>query len=239
MAAMALHALPPVERLELASVRLPESHPADSRGGPVPVYGYLIRHPDGPIVVDTGVGHGNDFIDEAYRPERVGLAEALNAFEVELAEVVAVVNSHLHFDHCGQNGQLYGGHARFYVQSAEVASVANDPFYTVSEWALGPRDTRIELDGDEVIAEGVSVLATPGHTLGHQSVVIEAEGHRVVIGAQVVWRADEFDDEVASAANVDPVEELQMAAVESIRRLKALAPLVVHFSHCQPRRRPG
>lgn len=236
---MALHALPRVERLPLAFVRLPESHPAASRGDPVPVYGYLIRHPDGPIVVDTGVGHGNDFIDEAYRPERLGLAEALNAFQVDVADVVAVVNSHLHFDHCGQNGQLYGGRTRFYVQRAEVDSVTADPFYTVAEWALGPRDTRIELDGDEVIAEGVRVLATPGHTVGHQSVVIEGAGHRVVIGAQVVWHADEFDDEVASAANVDPVEELQTAAIESIRRLKALAPRVVHFSHCQPRRRPG
>lgn len=156
-----------------------------------------------------------------------------------MADVVAVVNSHLHFDHCGQNGLLYGGRTAFYVQRAEVASVADDPFYTVAEWALGPRETRRELDGDEVIAEGVEILATPGHTMGHQSVLIEAAGQRVVIGAQVVWRSDEFDDEVASAANVDPVDELRTAAVESIRRLKALDPLVVHFSHCRSRQRPA
>ena len=53
-----------------------------------------------------------------------------------------------------------------------------------------------------------------------------------VIGAQVVWHADELASEVASRANVDPVPELQAAAVESIRRLKALEPEVVHLSHC-------
>jgi N-acyl homoserine lactone hydrolase len=229
---MALRALPRVERLDLAWVELPESHPAASHGRSVPVYGYLIDHPDGPIVVDTGVGHGNAFVDEAYRPQRTGLAASLDACGVDVSDVVAVVNSHLHFDHCGQNGLLYGGDARFYVQRAEVAAVEDDPFYTVSEWALGPIETRRVVDGDEVVADGVTVLATPGHTVGHQSVVIEAGDGRVVIGAQVVWHTDEFEDEVASPANVDPVDEMRTAAVESIRRLKALNPRAVYFSHC-------
>jgi hypothetical protein len=68
--------------------------------------------------------------------------------------------------------------------------------------------------------------------MGHQSVVIEAGDDRVVIGAQVVWHAEEFVAEVASSANVDPVDELRAAAVDSIRRLKALQARVVHFSHC-------
>jgi len=61
---------------------------------------------------------------------------------------------------------------------------------------------------------------------------VEAAGRRVVIGAQVVWHADELVAEVASPANVDPIPELQAAAVDSIRRLKALRPEVVHLSHC-------
>lgn len=234
---MALHDLPTVHRLDLATVELPDAHPAASEGRSVPVYGYVIDHPDGPIVVDTGVGYGNAFIDQAYQPARTGLVEALNTCGVDVSDVVAVVNSHLHFDHCGQNQALYGGGSRFYVQRAELAAVENDPFYTVSEWALGPRKSRRVIDGDEVIADGVTVLATPGHTAGHQSVVIEAGDERVIIGAQVVWHTAEFEDGIASAANVDPVEELRTAAVESIRRLKALNARVVHFSHCDPHQR--
>lgn len=88
------------------------------------------------------------------------------------------------------------------------------------------------MTGDERIAEGVTILATPGHTAGHQSVLVEAGGQRVVVGAQVVWRSTEYDDETASAANVDPDPGLRRAAVESIRRIKSLRPSAVYFSHC-------
>ncbi len=236
---MALRVFPRVERLDLGGVRLPESHPAISFGRFAPVYGYLIDHPDGPIVVDTGVGVGNALIDETYRPKLTGLVEALRAWDVELSDVTMVVNSHLHFDHCGQNNLLYGGGAQFFVQRAEVAAVESDPFYTVSEWALGPSESRRVVDGDAAVAEGVTLLATPGHTRGHQSVLVEAGEERVVIGAQVVWQADEFEREVASDANVDPVDDLRRAAVESIRKLKALRPRAVHFSHCSSYHRPS
>lgn len=236
---MALRELPRVERLDLGRVQLPESHPGIAQGRFVPVYGYLIDHPDGPIIVDTGVGAGNAFIDEAYRPKLTGLVEALRAWDVELSEVTTVVNSHLHFDHCGQNSLLYADGTQFYVQRAEVAAVESDPFYTVAEWALGPPASRHEVDGDVAIAEGVTALATPGHTRGHQSVLVEAGNERVVIGAQVVWQTDEFDGEIASEANVDPVDDMRRAAVESIRRLKALRPRAVHFSHCSSYHRPS
>ena len=62
--------MPAIVRLDLAVVRLPESHPAAPSGGKVPVYGFCILHPDGPILVDTGVGFGNQFIDDLYEPER-------------------------------------------------------------------------------------------------------------------------------------------------------------------------
>lgn len=94
----------------------------------VPVYGYLIDHPDGPIVVDTGVDYGNAFIDQTYQPARTSLVDALKACGVDVADVVAVVNSHLHFDHCGQNEALRARHSHFYVQRAEIAAVEDDPF---------------------------------------------------------------------------------------------------------------
>ena len=50
--------MPAIVRLDLAVVRLPESHPAAPSGGKVPVYGFCILHPDGPILVDTSVGFG-------------------------------------------------------------------------------------------------------------------------------------------------------------------------------------
>lgn len=229
---MALRQLPRIERLDLARVELPVDHPGVELGRSIAVYGFLIEHPDGAILVDTGVGFGNAFIDELYVPSREELRSLLAQGGIDLDEVVAVVNSHLHFDHCGQNPALFGGATTFYAQAAEIDNVEADRFYTVAAWALAPQDQRRTINGDEQIADGVTILATPGHTAGHQSVLIEAADRRVVIGAQVVWRAEEFESEVATRANVDPVPELQSAAVESIRRLKALEPEVVHLSHC-------
>jgi N-acyl homoserine lactone hydrolase len=149
-----------------------------------------------------------------------------------LHEIVAVVNSHLHFDHCGQNPTLFGGSTTFYAQVAEFEAVEADRSYTDAGWALCPTEQRRALRGDERIADGVTILATPGHTVGHQSVLVEAAGRRVVIGAQVVWHRDEFHAERASRANVDPTPELRAASVESIRRLKSFHPEIVHLSHC-------
>lgn len=229
---MALAELPRIERLDLATVELPADHPAADLGRSVAVHGFLIDHPDGAILVDTGVGFGNAVIDELYRPSRAELGELLTRVGVALDDVVAVVNSHLHFDHCGQNPAMFGGATAFYAQAAEFDAVEADRFYTDASWALAPAEQRRTVQGDEPLAEGVTILATPGHTAGHQSVLVEAAGRRVVIGAQVVWHAEELVAEVASPANVDPVPELQAAAVESIRRLKALRPEVVHLSHC-------
>lgn len=229
---MTLGELPRVTELNLASVELPDTHPAASLGRTVPVHGFLIHHPDGAILVDTGVGFGNDYIDDLYQPMRTDLTHALAEHGVALEQVVAVVNSHLHFDHCGQNPALFGGSTTFYAQNTEIAEVTADEYYTDRRWALCPPSQQRVVKGDEEIADGVKILATPGHTAGHQSVLVEVGEERVVIGGQLVWNADEIETETASAANVDDVDELQQAAVDSIRRVKALHPQAIHLSHC-------
>jgi len=229
---MALQNLPRVTQLDLAFVELPDTHPAASLSRTIPVHGFLVHHPDGAILVDTGVGLGNKFIDNLYRPTRTSLEVALAAHGVALDQIVVVVNSHLHFDHCGQNPSLFDTSATFYSQSVEIDTVMADEYYTDRRWALCPPSRQRRVIGDEQIADGVKILATPGHTAGHQSVLIEAGHERVVVGGQLVWAADEIGAEVASASNVDPVAELQDAAVNSIRRIKALHPRVIYLSHC-------
>lgn len=231
--------MPSILRLDLAVIELPDSHPAARRRRTIPVYGYCIVHPDGPILVDTGVGFGNEFIDDLYNPQRATLGDLLQQAGIEMGEVVAVINSHLHFDHCGQNPALFDGPTAFLAQAAEYDLVAGDPYYTDPSWALPPDRQRRVVHGDEELAEGVTVLATPGHTAGHQSVLVEAGGRRVIIGAQMVWDAEELAGERASVENVDPDPALQAAAIDSIRRIKALNPEVIHLSHCRPFDRGG
>jgi len=229
-----LVSMPRVERLHLSEVVLPEGHPEATRGRSAVVFGFVIDHPDGAIVVDTGVGRGNPFIDDVYSPTVVNLEPALDEAVldeagIEPSSVIAVVNSHLHFDHCGQNPRYYGSRVPVFVQAEEVEA-ARGRYYTVSEWATVPADQLRTVRGDEQIAVGVRLLSTPGHTRGHQSVVIERGGDVVVIAAQSVWDIEEFRRGEASLANVDS-GELREAAVASIRRLKSFDPARAYFSH--------
>lgn len=232
---MALATMPLVARLHLASVTLPEWHPAAATDRTCPVYGFVIDHPDGAIVVDTGVGLGNAFLDATYDPQVQPLDAALIAEGIDPRTVVAVVNSHLHFDHCGQNPLFHGSAASVFVQQAELDAVDRDPFYTDSSWALAPSDQQEAIEGDLAIAEGVTILATPGHTAGHQSVLVESRHERLVIAGQIVWRSREYLEAVATSTNVAD-DELRDAALDSIRRVKALRPQTVFFSHCDEHR---
>lgn len=218
-----------IDPLLLATVTtLPDWHPEHNRFTPFPVYGFLIHHPDGAIVVDTGIGFGNDMIDELYRPDSQPLVGLLHANGIDERDVALIVNSHLHFDHCGQNHAVS---AKIAVQQAEL-DAATTPRYTVPEWARVPPERAHLLDGDADVAEGVRALHTPGHTPGHQSVLVESGEQRVIIAAQCIFR---------SAAWFDGPEPTNLHAPEwaddaraSVERLRALRPTSVLLSHDVP-----
>ena len=225
---VALSTLPQIDRLVLATITtVPEWHPQHATFEPFPVHAWLIRHPDGTILVDTGVGLGNEVIDEWYHTHTTPLHDALGGAGVAPSDIAAVVVSHLHFDHCGQQGALA---APVYVQATEY-EVAQTPGYTVPDWAAIPDDRLQLVYGDhQEIAAGVRLLSTPGHTPGHQSVLIEAAGRRVVIAAQCAFRAEELRTGEPVASNLHD-ETWEVAARDSLQRLRALAPFTAHLSH--------
>ena len=118
-----------------------------------------------------------------------------------------MINTHLHFDHCGGNRRFAG--TPTYVQRAELEA-AVEPDY-LEEWVRFPGESYVELDGDAELFDGVSVLFTPGHSPGHQSVVVEtrrrprrARRRRHVLDARADRRRDAVDppDPRAAAARV-------------------------------------
>ena len=224
---MALASLPRIERLTLAVVEaLPEHHPEHAGFRPFPVHAWLVRHPDGPILVDTGIGTGHPLIDEWYRPRVTPIGEALDAVGTDLRDVVAVVLSHLHFDHCGQQAAVA---APVHVQAAEHEA-AKAGGYTVPDWAAIPPDRLRLVHGDDGIADGIRLLATPGHTPGHQSVLVEGGGERIVLAAQCAFTAAELSSGLPAASNLHD-ETWGEPARDSLARIHALGPVTCHLSH--------
>lgn len=215
-----------VELLHLADLTLPDFHPL--AGQPCVVNAFLIRHPEGPVLVDTGVGTGSELIDRLYRPERRPLEEALSAHGMTVGDIVAVVNTHLHFDHCGGNRRFPG--VPIYVQAAEREE-ARAEHYTVPDWVQFPGAQYEALEGEVDIAPGVTVIPTPGHTIGHQSLLIEIGDERVVVAGHAGYRAAEFASEPsagdAGAAGAWDVDRYR----ESLARLRGLKPDRVLFGH--------
>lgn len=212
--------------LQLGRVTLPPTHPR-SADGTCPILGHAIEHPDGVIVVDTGPRAGHPVIDELYEPEVVSLVDALNRAGIDERDVVAIVLSHLHFDHCGQHHLLAS--TPVWTTAAEVEA-AGEPGYTVPEWAAIEADRlRIGADGEEV-AEGVRVLHTPGHTPGHQSVAVDGlVGTELLVG-QACYSCAEFED--GGLAEADLHDGAWLAAGRhSLERLRSLDPVLAHFSH--------
>ncbi|HEX2039812.1 MAG TPA: MBL fold metallo-hydrolase [Acidimicrobiales bacterium] len=206
---------------------VPEWHPLHDGFQPFPVHAWLVHHPAGPVLFDAGVGFGNDVVDDWYAPAGVAsVRDAVRRAGADPDGLAAVVLSHLHFDHCGQQGALA---APVYVQRAELEA-ARSPGYTVPDWAAVDGNRLRPVDGDEALADGVVVLATPGHTPGHQSLLVEDAGERIVLGGQCAFAIEELAAGEPAASNLhDP--SWHEAACASIGRLRALAPVRAHLSH--------
>ena len=198
-----------------------------------PVHVFLVHHPDGPILVDTGIGLGNETIDEWYRPITVDLRHELQLRGVDPDNpALTIINTHLHFDHCGQN--CHFPTARIVVQQA-AAEIAATAFYTVDTWAELPVGRTMLIDGDAEIAEGVDAVHTPGHTPGHQAVVVRSAEETTIIAGQCVFRSTEWHDREPAASNLHDNDH-RIVAAESIARLRAMRPTTVLLSHDQPPR---
>ena len=218
---------PSVTPLRFGSVQLPLTHPRAAEEVGV-LLGFAIHHPDGVILVDTGSRAGHPIIDEIYAPDVVGVIDALNSRSIDERDVVAIVNTHLHFDHCGQNDSLPG--VPVWVRPEEVEAARTEG-YTVPEWAAIPPDRLRLAADDEAIASGVRLVATPGHTPGHQSVVITGrDGRHHVVAGQCCHSRREWVAGTPEATDMhDP--GLVSAGRDSLRRLRALNPVAVFFSH--------
>ncbi len=181
-----------IRRVRFGTIVRPAEETADGRARVEALDGFLVPLDRGVLLLDTGIGAGDPEVDAHYRPARVPLRDALRAAGAAPEDVVVVANCHLHVDHAGGNPDLPG--RPVLVQRAEL-ELARTPDHTFRHLVDFPGADHRVLDGTAEIAPGVHLVPTPGHTAGHQSVLVEAEEGGVLLAGQThdtasAWTAD-------------------------------------------------
>jgi 4-pyridoxolactonase len=212
----------------------------------VPTHSVLIDHADGLFLFDTGfeLDHAQNAMgisgvkqsDEQTIPKQLGL------LGVRAKDINFVINSHYHFDHCA--GNKYCRHATTVCHECELEAAWHpEPFEertysdrsflgtTASTDGIDIYTPRFEtVKGDQEIAKGVHLIETPGHTLGHYSLLVMLSDRRpLLFTADACYSNKAWDLMKLPASHVDPVK-----GYRSLKRLKALsqsADAEILFSH--------
>jgi glyoxylase-like metal-dependent hydrolase (beta-lactamase superfamily II) len=150
---------------------------------------------------------------------------------VRSEDIQVVVNCHLHFDHCG--GNYLFPQARIFVQSAELED-ARKPGYTVAEWVDFEGAQYEVVEGEHSIWKDTHVLPTPGHTRGHQSLVLETSDGPVILAGQAAESASGFEQGTGGWQ-----EGLEEAGAASLAKITEWAPDRVLFAHDDAEWGPG
>ena len=156
----------------------------DGRPGRIVAPCFLIRHPSGWMLWDAGLGdrlaqspQGVDLFDGLVHEQvPVTLAAQLNAIGLKPADIRVVAFSHLHEDHVG-NANLFAKSATWIVNDKELAWAKSEPSPMRVDPALfaGSESADVKhIDGDyDVFGDGrVIILKAPGHTPGHQVLLL-------------------------------------------------------------------
>ena len=150
----------------------------------------LIRTGEHNIIIDTGIGNKLDRkLHPVFEPQ-VLMMENLARTGLTTEDIDIVVNTHLHFDHCGWNTtrgddgvvRATFPRAKYYIQRGELERAHEQHERDRSSYLTDNYDPLVRsgqavlLDGDAEIVPGVRVQVCAGHTRHHQCVIITSEG---------------------------------------------------------------
>jgi glyoxylase-like metal-dependent hydrolase (beta-lactamase superfamily II) len=183
---------------------------------------FLVRTPQATLILDTGVGPdvGRRHIDFYSFEREPGLFGLLAGQGIGVADVDFVVNSHLHFDHCGGNTVKAADgswtpafpNARYVVQRGEwgqaLHPVERDkPSYIPARLkALADGDRLALLDGSGPIAPGVEAVVVAGHTAFHMGVKVVSAGKTFFYLADAVPTSAHVDLPTIMSYDLFPVD---------------------------------
>jgi len=182
------------------------------------------------ILIDTGIGE----LPEKHRKFHTIKRKPSQALQAQLQthglkpeDIDIVINTHLHFDHCGNNASF--PNAKFYVQADELRyAYAPDRFQKAAylreifdiEAEYTPVHGRHRITGDIVL------IRTPGHSVGHQSVIVRKGERNHVYCGDVAPLQENLE-----RRNIPGVLYRADQALKSIDKLRSVKNAVYIYSH--------
>lgn len=184
----------------------------------VPITSYLIRHPRGTAIFDTGLhvdtqddptAHVGELLaafHEFHYSAGEDIAHRLTAIDVDPNSITHVINSHLHFDHCGGNELL--PNATVVVQRREWSAAQDSGEqrgYVAGDFDTGQPVQLIDGEHDLFGDGSVVLFPTHGHTPGHQSVRVRtATGGEYVLCGDACYLKESLDTMTLPGVVADP-----------------------------------
>jgi glyoxylase-like metal-dependent hydrolase (beta-lactamase superfamily II) len=182
----------------------------------------LIRTGDHQILIETGIGPKLSEKMQRIYENQPRLLESFAAAGVDPAEIDIVINTHLHFDHCGWNTMRRGDrivptfpNARYYVQAGEVEHAHEQHERDRVSYMTDNYDPLVQsgqmqlLHGNQEIVPGISVQIYPGHTRALQAVMIESGGRKACYISDLIPTRAHMDVIWVMAYDLYPMESIE------------------------------
>lgn len=182
------------------------------------------------ILVETGIGE----LPEAYRkfhtvkrkPDQA-LRAQLQKHGIKPEEITLVINTHLHFDHCGNNALF--SNAKFYVQAEELRYAYAPDRFQKAAYLRKFFDASLDyvpVHGKHQLTDNIILVPTPGHSIGHQSVLIKGERKNYVYCGDAAPLRENLEKR-----NIPGVLYRADQALKSIDKLRSIRNAAYIYSH--------
>jgi glyoxylase-like metal-dependent hydrolase (beta-lactamase superfamily II) len=176
---------------------------------------------DKTILIETGIGNKlSEKMAQLYG-QPAQLLDNLGQAGVSPDDIDIVINTHLHFDHCGWNTLRQGDkivptfpNAKYYVQEGEWRHAHENQRDAVS-YMTANYDPLVEsgqmqlLRGDTEIVPGISVQVFPGHTRDMQAVIIQSQGQTACYISDLIPTSAHLDLNWVMSFDLYPLETIE------------------------------
>lgn len=206
----------------------------------LPIWCYLIETSDGPILIDTGMpdecvgrpdlfatpGDETSIVPQMTEADRI--VHILERVGYRPSDIVCVISTHTHFDHAGGNRHFEATEVVMQQMEYDAIILHLQDTHDLDFWSRAHLRYRL-VSGDYQLAPGIQLLFTPGHSVGHQSVLMRTpKSGSVLLTIDAAYQVANFEDDVPFAV-ADAA--LARASIQKLREIATAEKARVFFGH--------